>query len=91
MINLKARCLVLLVLIPFGLFADALMVSSAMKSSTIAEVFIEQEAVRVELEIGMGDIPAFKNILPQDYAMGSGTTGRNQGQVDRKGHGVHRL
>ncbi len=40
------------------------MVSQAMKASTIAEVYIGQEAVRVELEIGMGDIPVFKNILP---------------------------
>jgi hypothetical protein len=58
------RFFLLLVFLPAGLFADALVISRAMQASTIAEVFIEPEAVRIELEIGMGDIPAFKNLLP---------------------------
>jgi len=46
--------------------ADALVVTRAMKASTIAEVFIEDDAVRVELEIGLRDLRAFVNILPAD-------------------------
>jgi len=37
-----------------------------MKASTISEIFVEQEAVRVELEIGIDDLPAFQNLLPDD-------------------------
>jgi len=62
----KRLTLLLFLLLPQLLLADAIMVSRAMKASTIAEVFIEQEAVRIELAIGIGDIPAFKNILPDD-------------------------
>ena len=34
-------------------FADAIVVSKAMDASTIAEIFIEEDAIRVELEIGV--------------------------------------
>ncbi len=44
--------------------ADALVRSQAMFANTIAEYFVETEGVRVELEIGMGDVPAFRNLLP---------------------------
>jgi hypothetical protein len=61
---IKRGSLFLFLLLPSALFADAIMITRAMTASTIAEVYIEKDAVRVELEIGMGDIPAFKNILP---------------------------
>ena len=64
MILSKRCCLTLLVLLPVGLFADVMVISRAMKATTIAEVFIENDKVRVEVEIGVGDIPAFRNILP---------------------------
>ena len=46
--------------------ADALMVTKAMTASTIAEVFVEPDVVRVELEIGLRDIEAFRNLLPDE-------------------------
>jgi hypothetical protein len=47
-------------------FADALMRTQAMTATTIAEIFVEDERVRVELEIGQGDMPAFRNLLPDE-------------------------
>ena len=44
--------------------ADALMRSQAMFANTIAEIFVDASGVRVELEIGMGDIAFFRNLLP---------------------------
>ena len=46
--------------------ADAIVVTQAMKASTIAEVFIEENAVRAEIEIGAQDLPAFANLLPDE-------------------------
>ena len=42
---------------------DALVSTQAMTAGTIAEIFIDEDGVRVELEIGVSDLPAFKNIL----------------------------
>ncbi len=44
--------------------ADAIVVSRAMTASTIAEVFIEEDSIRVELEISVQDLEAFRNLLP---------------------------
>ena len=44
--------------------ADAIMVSQAMFASTIVEYFVEEDQVRVELEIGVADVGAFRNLLP---------------------------
>jgi hypothetical protein len=44
--------------------ADAIVVSKAMSASTIAEVFVTDGAVRVELEIGVADLKGFRNLLP---------------------------
>ena len=46
--------------------ADAIMLSRAMFSDTIAEYFVEQNGVRVELEVGMENIAAFRNLLPDE-------------------------
>jgi hypothetical protein len=35
-----------------------------MKASTIAEVFVGEDSIRVELEIGIDDIDAFRNLAP---------------------------
>jgi len=43
---------------------DALVVTQAMKASTIAEIFVEEGAVRVEFEIGARDVQAFRNAMP---------------------------
>jgi len=57
-------CLLLIASLPGTAVADAIVRSQAMKASTIAEFFIEDQQVRVELEVGMSDLPAFQNILP---------------------------
>ena len=37
-----------------------------MKAATIAEVYVTEDAVRVELEIGVTDLPAFESLLPNE-------------------------
>jgi len=44
--------------------ADALGITKAMQASTIAEIFIEPTQIRVEIEVGVDDLTAFANILP---------------------------
>jgi hypothetical protein len=67
-----SRRLVFLVLLAVSVFqlstarADAIMVTKAMSASTIAEIFIEHDHVKVELEIGFADIEAFRNLLPDE-------------------------
>jgi hypothetical protein len=46
------------------LLADAIVRSQAMLANTIAEYYVDESGVRVELEIGMSDIAAFRNLLP---------------------------
>jgi hypothetical protein len=56
--------------------ADALVVTRAMQASTIAEIFVEREQIRVELEVGAPDLPAFANCLPdRSYEALTGRTG----------------
>jgi len=47
-------------------YGDALVVTKAMNASTIAEVFVEDQIVRIKLEIGVSDLASFQNILPDD-------------------------
>jgi hypothetical protein len=54
----------MLLLPPWRAAADAIVISRAMLASTIAEVFVEESSVRVELEIGLSDLPAFRNLVP---------------------------
>jgi hypothetical protein len=44
--------------------ADAIMRSEAMFADTIAEYYVEDDHVRLELEIGANDVVAFQNLLP---------------------------
>jgi len=44
--------------------ADAIMVTRAMKATTIAEVYIDADSIRVELAVGIPDLQGFRNILP---------------------------
>ena len=41
--------------------ADALVVTQAMKASTIAEYDVDDSGVRLELEVGADDVKAFRN------------------------------
>ena len=52
------------VITPIAAQADAIVVSQAMFASTIAEYFVEEDHVRVELEIGAADVNAFRNLMP---------------------------
>ena len=52
--------------IPRLLRPDALVITRAMLASTIAEIWVEQDSVVVEFEIGPGDIEAFRNLLPDE-------------------------
>jgi hypothetical protein len=44
--------------------ADAIMRSQAMFADTIVEFFVEDDHVRLELEIGLQDVNSFRNLLP---------------------------
>ncbi|MHC5011592.1 MAG: hypothetical protein ACYTG6_11690 [Planctomycetota bacterium] len=46
--------------------ADAIVVTRAMRAETIAEIHVSGEGIRMELEIGMRDVEAFRNLLPDD-------------------------
>ncbi len=48
-------------------FADAIVVTRAMLASTIVEVFVEEDQVRLEVEFGAADAAAFVNALPDVY------------------------
>jgi hypothetical protein len=53
-----------LIITPLTAQADAIMRSQAMLANTIAEIYVEETGMIVELEIGTADLPAFKNLLP---------------------------
>jgi hypothetical protein len=61
-----------LILLLGGLFvagparADAVIQNQAMRASTIAEFFIEEERVVAELEIGVSDLEAFRLLMPNE-------------------------
>lgn len=53
-----------LLLLPTAGDGDAIVITQAMKASTVAEVFIGEGTIRVELEIGGRDLPGFRNLMP---------------------------
>jgi hypothetical protein len=53
-------------LVPARAKADAIVVTRAMLASTIAEIFVEDDTVRVEVAIGLADIEAFRNVMPNE-------------------------
>jgi hypothetical protein len=55
----------LILLMPSSLLrSDAIVITMAMKAPTIAEIFVEEDSVSVELELGLTDLDAFRDILP---------------------------
>ena len=56
----------LLLISPGQVFADAIMRSDAMFASTIAEIFIDESEVKVEFEVGLNDLDAFENLVPDE-------------------------
>ena len=64
-------CLVLALALGLGLAvrdarADALVVSQAARATTVAEIFVEDDGVRVEVEIGADDLGTFRNLMPDE-------------------------
>jgi len=55
-----------LLLAPARAWADAIVWTQAMFATTIAEYFIEEGRILVELEIGLDDLEAFRNLLPDE-------------------------
>ena len=53
-------------LCPLHLAADAIIRTQAMFATTIAEYFVEEDGITVNLEIGARDLEAFKNLMPDD-------------------------
>jgi len=58
--------LVMLVLSGSSAIADAIVRTQAMSASTIAEIYVEDEFIRLELEIGLNDLKAFQTLLPDE-------------------------
>jgi hypothetical protein len=52
--------------IPSSLHSDAIVVTRAMLASTIAEISVEPDSVIVDLEIGADQMPAFRNLMPDE-------------------------
>jgi hypothetical protein len=55
---------VTIALIPQAASGDAIVRTQAMFASTVAEYFVEDEKLRLELEIGLADVESFRNLLP---------------------------
>ena len=49
---------------PVSSFSDAIIITKAMTASTIAEVFVEEGRILVEIEIGGQDLEGFRNLMP---------------------------
>ncbi|UCG73967.1 MAG: hypothetical protein JSV45_06220 [Chromatiales bacterium] len=64
----KTKILPLLIvgLLPLAASGDAIIRTQAMFASTIAELYVEKTSVRLELEIGLADLGAFRSLLPDD-------------------------
>jgi hypothetical protein len=61
--------------------ADAIVVTRAMKASTIVEIFVDENQVRAEIEVGAEDLLAFRNVLPDELY--EKLTGATQPLADR--------
>jgi hypothetical protein len=57
---------------PVVVHADAIVVTQAMKATTVVEVFIEHGEIRVELEAGVPDLVAFSDLFPDDFRVRMG-------------------
>jgi len=56
----------LLLLMPGYAMADAIMRSTAMFATTIAEIYVGDEEILVDFEVGLNDLEAFNNLLPDE-------------------------
>jgi hypothetical protein len=56
----------LLLLMPGYALADAIMRSNAMFANTIAEIYVGDEEILVDFEVGLNDLETFANLLPDE-------------------------
>ncbi|MCH8082914.1 MAG: hypothetical protein IH885_01640 [Myxococcales bacterium] len=63
---LAALIVPFLLVVPTRAVGDAVIRTQAMLASTIAEFFVEKDRIRVKLEIGLADLPVFRNLVPDD-------------------------
>jgi hypothetical protein len=55
-----------------SVFADAIVVTKAMTATTVVEISIEESEIVVEMEIGVSDLLAFHNLLPDEMRVRMG-------------------
>ncbi len=53
-------------LLPSLVRSDALVITMAMNATSVAEFFVEEDGVTVQLEIGVADLMGFKDLLPDE-------------------------
>ncbi|MGB1139602.1 MAG: hypothetical protein ACPG1A_01815 [Halioglobus sp.] len=46
--------------------ADAIVISQALKATSIAEFHIDETGIRMTLEVGLNALPAFSNMIPDE-------------------------
>lgn len=64
--NLAQLVVLSAALSPVSLMADAIVRTQAMMATTIAEFFVENDGVWLELEIGLSDLEGFGNLMPDE-------------------------
>ena len=47
-------------------YADAIVLTKAMTATTVVEISIEESGIQIEMEIGVPDLLAFQNLLPDE-------------------------
>lgn len=62
--TLVAIALLAVLLAPAHAGADAIVRTQAMLATTVSEIFVEEGGVRAEVEIGLADLEAFRDLLP---------------------------
>jgi hypothetical protein len=62
----RVLALIVLLVLATPAHADAVVASRAMLAETVAEYYVDEGGVRVELEIGLSGLPAFGNLLPDE-------------------------
>jgi hypothetical protein len=78
------RGLPLMLALPTLAMADAIMRTDAMFATTIAEIYVGDEEVMVDFEVGLTDLEAFANLLPDAIYAEMGNTPIPQQERARK-------
>ena len=67
-------------LTPLVVSADAIVITKAMTATTVVEISIEESEIVVEMEIGVVDLLAFHNLLPDEMRAQMGLEGAPLGE-----------